>query len=102
MKLSIDEYYDDRTGEYIGSRYAINDEPCSEDDFNEMFEELNFSDYDDEDDDCDCVNCTIDRYVEMIYELADGQICPICLRDIMCDFFETMVDHIVIESIEDN
>jgi len=101
MKLSIDEYYDDRTGEYVGSRYAINDEPCSENDFDEMFEELNFSDYDDEDC-CDCVDCTIDRYVEMIYELADGQICPGCVHDVLESFFETMVDYIVIESIEDN
>ena len=102
MKLSIDEYYDDRTGEYVGSRYTINNEPCSEYDFDEIFEELNFSDYDDEDDGCDCVNCTIDRYVEMIYELADGQICPGCAHDVLESFFETMVDHIVIESIEDN
>jgi len=102
MKLSIDEYYDDRTGEFVGSRYAINDEPCSEDDFNEMFEELNFSDYDDEDDGCDCVDCTIDRYVEMIYELANDQICPGCVHDVLESFFETMVDHIIIESLEGN
>ena len=102
MKLSIDEYYDDRTGEFVGSRYAINDEPCSEDYFNEMFEELNFSDCDDECDYCDCVNCTIDRYVEMIYELANGQICPGCVHDVLESFFDTMVGHIMIESLEGN
>ncbi len=91
MKLSIDEYYDDRTGEYVGSRYAINNEPCSEYDFDEIFEELNFSDYDEECDGCDCVNCTIDLYTEMIHELTGG--CPGCIRDILESFFETMVDH---------
>lgn len=101
MKLSIDEYYDDRTGEYVGSKYAINDEQCSEDDFDEMFEELNFSDSEDEDC-CDCVDCTINLYTEMIYELANGQICPGCTRDVLESFFETMVDHIIIESLEDN
>ena len=95
MKLSIDEYYDDRTGEFVGSRYAINDEPCSENDFDEMFEELNFSDYEDC---CDCVDCTIDRYTEELQELTGG--CPGCIREVLCDFFDCMVD-LVVETIED-
>lgn len=106
MKFSENHYYDDQDGSYITSKYFVNGEEYSENDYSELLDEFDIMDYDvvdeDEDDCCDCVDCTINRYAEMIYELANGQICPGCVHDVFESFFETMVDHIVIESIEDN
>ena len=54
----------------------------------------------DDDCGCDCINCTIDRFTEELQELMGG--CSGCIREVLCDFFETMVDHIIIESLEED
>lgn len=108
MKFSENHYYD-QDGSYITSKYFVNGEEYSENDYSELLDEFDIVDYDvvdDDDDDCcdcvDCVDCTINMYAEMIYELANGQICPGCVHDVLESFFDTMVDHIIIESLEGN
>lgn len=102
MKLSISSYYDNETGEYVASKFYIDGEECSEEEYCEMLEELECVVENEDEDCCDCVDCTINMYAEMIYELANGQICPGCTRDVLESFFETMVDHIIIESLEED
>lgn len=46
---------------------------------------------------CDCPECTLDRYVDRILELSDGEICIGCLRQALTDFMFDVVDHIVYE-----
>lgn len=52
-----------------------------------------------EDDDfCDCPNCTILKYVEIIQEMTGG--CPHCLEEILTDFMIDIVNHIVLDDEE--
>ena len=53
-----------------------------------------------EDDFCDCVECTIERYVEELQEITGG--CPGCIRDVLMEFFCDIVEHIVIEDAEED
>lgn len=49
---------------------------------------------------CDCPECTILKYVERIQEISD--ICPCCLEEILTDFMFDIIDHIVIEDVEED
>lgn len=49
---------------------------------------------------CDCVECTIERYVEELQEITGG--CPGCIRDVLMEFFCDIVEHIVIEDAEED
>jgi len=105
LKLTLDTYFDDFSGEFICEKFKINEENCSEDDYEEMydqFDSVNCVDVDDDEDQCDCVNCTLDRFTEEIYELANGQICPGCVREVLCDFLDEIVSHIIVEDVEED
>jgi hypothetical protein len=54
---------------------------------------------DDEDDFCDCPECTILRYVEEIQEITGG--CPGCIEECLTRFFVDIVEHIIIENDDD-
>jgi hypothetical protein len=59
-------------------------------------EEENEDDYNNyEDNGCDCYECTLDRYVARINEIAFG--CPHCIREILEDFVGEVIDHVVVE-----
>jgi hypothetical protein len=69
------------------SYYALESdlEECMDcDDFDDELAEYN---YDEEP--CDCIECTIDRYTEQIANL--GLVCPHCVREVL----EQMVDEIL-------
>lgn len=51
------------------------------------------------DNECDCPECTLDRYTEIIQEITGG--CPGCIREVLENFMMDIVDHIVIEDIEE-
>jgi len=43
---------------------------------------------------CDCIDCTLDRYRDMILEVAP---CPACVREVLAEFLVCVVDHVVVE-----
>lgn len=102
MKLSNNLYFDNENGKFIVEKFLIDGVECSEDEYYEMLEELECVVENEDEDCCDCVDCTINLYTEIIYELANGQICPGCVHDVLESFFDTMVDHIIIESLEED
>ena len=102
MKLSNILYFDDEDGKFIAEKFFIDGNEVSEEGFEEMLDELDEANCVDDEDQCDCVNCTLDRFTQEIYELANGQICPGCVREILCDFLDEIVAHIVVEDVEEN
>jgi len=49
----------------------------------------------DECDGCNCVECTILKYVEIIQDMTGC--CPHCLEEILTNYMMDIIDHIVIE-----
>ncbi len=101
MKLSNILYFDNEDGSFVAEKFYIDGNEVSEDGYEAMLVELDEANCIDEEEQCDCVNCTLDRFTEEIYELANGQICPGCVREILCDFLDEIVEHIVVEDISD-
>jgi len=87
---------------YIASKYFVDGEECSEDEYEELVDMLDSENekFEDEEDFCDCYECTIDRYVELLQEITGG--CPGCIREALESFCDEIVDHIVIEDMEDD
>lgn len=52
------------------------------------------------DEQCDCPECTINRYVSKLVEMTDG--CPECIRQVLEEYLCDIVDHIVIENEEED
>jgi len=124
LKLTINEFYDDEDGKYIATKYYINSEECSEEDYDDMLDQLDEINIGDEVCDevetyeceieccadceynetgeCDCPECTIEKYIERILELGGSDMCPGCLREALTDFMYEVVDHIVVENMNDN
>ena len=102
MKLSNILYFDDEDGSFVAEKFFIDGNEVSEDGYEAMLVELDEANCVDNDDEeqCDCVNCTLDRFTEEIYELANGQICPGCVREILCDFLDEIAN-IVVEDVEE-
>jgi len=107
MKLTVNHYYDDENGEYIASKYYIDGEECSFEDYEDFIEELNGEDECDgncdecslhdqsESKECDCLECTLDRFTEELEEITGG--CPGCIRECLEGFCDEIVMHIVVE-----
>lgn len=112
MKLTISEYYDDETGMYIATKYFVDGESITEDDYDELIDMLdreNEEDYEEDEcdgdcdnceyeyvnDQCGCPECTILKYVEQIQEITGG--CPCCLEMVLREFMFEVIDHIVVE-----
>lgn len=55
-----------------------------EDDYTGELAEYNY------DEPCDCVDCTIDRYVDKISSL--GLVCPHCIRECLESFVDELLD----------
>jgi len=53
-------------------------------------DELAEYNYDDEDETCDCIECTLNRYVEKISSL--GLVCPHCVKECLESFMEEILD----------
>lgn len=102
MKFAEETYFEDSTGEFICKKFKMNNEEVSEDYFNEELEEFEGPDDEEleENDFCDCVNCTLDRFTMQLQEITGG--CPGCIRDVLCDFLDEIVDHIVVEDINND
>ena len=56
--------------------------------------------FEEDDDCCDCLECTLDYFVERIQET--GCECEGCIRQVLVEFLCEIVDHIVVEDIEDD
>jgi len=68
---------------------------------NKLLKEKENEDYEDDCcDHCDCYECTIERYVQLLCELTGG--CPNCIRMALECFCDDIVEHIVVENIEDD
>ena len=108
MKFSINTYFDDQDGSFVAENYFINGEQVSEEEYDAVIEEFEGEeDFENEvdtceceNDDCDCLECTLDYFVEQIQEINGG--CPGCIREVLESFLDTIVDHIVIEDIDEN
>lgn len=121
MKVTINEFYEDRTGEYITTKYLVDGEPITEEEYDSLMEtldEININNicedevcefgefecdeckFNDEVDQCDCPDCTLDRYSQILSEMTGG--CIGCIRDVLESFLSTVIDHIVIEDIEED
>ena len=130
MKLTINTYYDDKTLEFICSKYYVDGDQVEYEDYMDIVGYLNdangfddetenecdccgscecgedYSGYDDygkcEDieDGCDCPECTILKYVELIQEINGG--CPYCIESVLRDFMINIIDHIIIEDVDEN
>jgi len=116
MKLVETLYFDDEDGKYIASKYFINGDQVDEEDYEEFLNGLDFEDDEEEicgcdeccadceyneTGECDCPECTIEKYIERILELGGSDMCVGCLREALTDFMYDIVDHIVIEDIDD-
>lgn len=44
-----------------------------------------------DDEECDCIDCTLDRYVARIQEINGG--CPCCIKEVLADFLVCVVEH---------
>jgi hypothetical protein len=116
MKFTVNTYFNDGTGEFICEKFLMNDEVVSEECFDEAFEEFvdGNEDYieeeqeccecdegqDENEEQCDCPICTLERYVDELVDITGG--CPGCIRESLVEFMNDIVDHIVIEDIEDD
>jgi len=116
MKLTINTYFDDYSGEFVGETFAINDEKCSEEDYEgqlEVFEVLEEDEVEtcecdsdccadceyNETGECDCPECTIEKYIEIIQDIFENTgACGGCIGNALESFMYEIVDHIVIES----
>jgi len=106
MKLfSSESIFNAKTGKWE-ERYWINGSPVDGDlYFFEMDrekeienEKLKLEEDNIDDDQCDCIECTLDRYVKEIQEINGG--CPGCIREVLQGFLCEIVEHIVVEDIE--
>ena len=110
MKLfSSESIFNAKTGKWE-ERYWINGNPVDGDlYFFEMDRERNLENQklinkseeceDDCCDYCDCYECTIERYVQLLCELTGG--CPNCIRMALECFCDDIVEHIVIDDTEE-
>ncbi len=117
MKLTETLYFDDEDGKYIASKYFIDGDQVSEEDYEDFLDSLDFEDeietcecesdccadceYN-ETGECDCPECTIEKYIERILEIGGSNMCVGCLREALTDFMFEVVDHIVVENIDEN
>jgi len=120
MKLSYNIYFDNEDGKFIAEKYFIDGEECSEEEYDEMMDEFDeVNDVDEEtcecdseccldceynqSDFCDCPKCTIEKYIEIIQNIFEttGD-CGGCIGNALKDFMFEIVDHIVIEDIDEN
>lgn len=73
-----------------------------EGDIQTIFMDYDEFDLDDEDfeeeDECDCPECTVLKFTEKILESCGR---PECIENILKEFLGTIIDHIVVEDIED-
>lgn len=104
MKLTINSYYDNQNGDYIATKFYIDGQECSEEEYCEMVDSLNDASNENvdvnENDECDCMECTLDRFSEQIQEITGG--CFGCIREVLQDFLCEIVEHIVIEDVSEN
>jgi len=120
MKLSNSIYFDDQTGEFIAEKFYIDGNEVCEDDYEAMLDEFDEVNSEEEvmidencecdseccmdceyntSDECDCPECTLDKFTELIQEITGG--CPGCIREILADFMFEIIDHIIIEDAEE-
>lgn len=59
--------------------------------YQECLEKYEESFEDKEEFECDCIDCTLDRYVAKIQEINGG--CPHCIREVLSEFLVVVVDH---------
>lgn len=94
IRLTVANTFDDN-GNLKGSQYFANGRIVSEDEYLAILKETNLADEIFEKDEvyencksneeCYCLDCTIERYIEAIQN-TDG--CPNCIKDILYDFVE--------------
>lgn len=100
MKLSVHTYFDNEDGSFVAERYFIDGNEVSEDAYDEMMEEMDkANDCCEEENCCDCYECTIDRYVQLLSEITGG--CPNCIRSVLDCFCDDIIEHIVIDSVDE-
>lgn len=72
MKLSVNDYFDDEDGKYIATKYFIDGEECSENDYFDMLEELDEIEYEDDEVEeieiCGCPCCEGNNYLEVVID----------------------------------
>jgi len=116
LKLTENHYYDDKTLEFICTKYYVDGDQIEYEDYMDLVDDLNIDendcdeienecDYCDgccecDNDQCDCPECTILKYVELIQEINGG--CPHCIESVLRDFMINIIDHIIIEDIDEN
>jgi len=98
MKLSINSYFDDQTGEFIAEKYFIDGNEVSEEDYDlmlEEFDEVNCLENEiDPCEGCECRGCCeeeegfdyedlLDIFVDKIMNTGG---CPGCIKDILDEF----------------
>jgi hypothetical protein len=98
LKLTINEYYDDQTGEYIATKFYIDGAECSEDDYDEMLDALGSIDKCD----CDCEECpgesnwflraTTDAVNDTLEMFEDPNTCDDCKFQALMDLVTMGVD----------
>jgi hypothetical protein len=122
VKFSINTYFDDQDGSFVAENYFINGEQVSEEEYDAVIEEFDgIEDFDDEVEtceceieccadceynetgECDCPECTVEKYIEIIQDIIKNTGgCGGCIGNALRDFMFDIVDHIVIEDMDDN
>lgn len=107
MKLfQTETIYDAKTDEWV-EKYWVNGQEVDADLY--FFEiererDLEIQKLEEQEDEmdelCDCPECTLDRYTGILSEMTGG--CSGCIREVLQDFMMDVVDHIVIEDMEDD
>lgn len=78
MELIKKEYYDDMDGNYVGTRYFCDFDEISEEEYYDMVDEEE-----------DIIDLLVDNFAD---EIAETEGCPECIRDILYNFFDAIMD----------